>query len=259
MNHFFSIVISLQKSEKRFCEVLCASDAPLALNLQFFIIFGRNFGPTFWDIFSISGNALMNHFFSIVISLQIGEKRFCEALCASDAPLALKVQFFIIFGRSFGARVWDIFSISGNALMNHFFSIVISCKKAKNASVQGFVDPMHLCIKSSIFHNFWSNFWAHILRYFLNFRKCAYESLLQHRNIIANRRKTPLWGCAHPMHLFIKSSIFYNFWRSFGARVWDIFSISGNALLNHFFSIVISCKKAKNASVRFCGSDAPLH
>ena len=51
------------------------------------------------------------------------------------------------------------------------------------------------------------------------------------------------------MHLFIKSSIFYNFWHSFGARVWDIFSISGNALMNHFFSIVISCKKAKNG---FC-------
>ena len=29
--------------------------------------------------------------------------------------------------------------------------------------------------------------------------------------------------------------------------------------MNHFFSIVISFEKAKNGSVRFCGSDAPFH
>ena len=107
--------------------------------------------------------------------------------------LFIKCSIFYSFWHSFGARVWDILSIWGNALMNHFFSIVISCKKAKNA----------------------------------------------------------LWGFADPIPIFIKISIFYSFWHSFGARVWDIFSISGNALMNHFFSIVI-CKKAKNSSVRFC-------
>ena len=48
---------------------------------------------------------------------------------------------------------------------------------------------MHLFIKDSIFHNFWPNLSAQILRYFLNFRKCAYESLLQHRNILRKSEK----------------------------------------------------------------------
>ena len=129
------------------------------------------------------------------------------------------------------------------------------------------------------------------MRYFLNFRKCAYESLLQHRNILrksekhfcevlwirctfslkiqfvimfgltlgpdfeifsqflemrlwisssasqclAKKRKTFLWGFVDPMHLFIKDSICHNVWPNFGPRFWDIFSISGNALMNHFF------------------------
>ena len=153
------------------------------------------------------------------------------------------------------------------------------------------------------------------MRYFLNFGRCAYESLLQHRNILRKRekrfcealwircnfslniqffiifglnfgpdfeifsqfqemriwitsleswylgkmRKTVLWGFADPMHLFIKDSIFHNFWPKSGPRCWDIFSISGNALVNHFFSIVISCVKANHSSVKFCGSDAPFH
>ena len=132
-------------------------------------------------------------------------------------------------------------------------------QKSEKRFCEVFADPMHLFIKDSIFHNFWPNFGPTILRYLLNFRKCAYESLLQHRNILQKSEKRFCEVFADPMHLFIKSSIFYNFWHSFGARVWDIFLISGNALMNHFFSIVISCKKAKNASVRFCGSDAPFH
>ena len=73
---------------------------------------------------------------------------------------------------------------------------------------------------------------------------------------LAKKRKTVLGGFSDPMHFFIIYSIFYNFWPNFGPRFWDIFSISGNALMSHFFSIVISCEKAQNGSVRFCGSDA---
>ena len=61
------------------------------------------------------------------------------------------------------------------------------------------------------------------------------------------------------MHLFIKDSIFHHFWPKFRPRCWDIFSISGNTLMNNFFSIVISNEKGKNDCVRFCGSDAPFH
>ena len=84
-----------------------------------------------------------------------------------------------------------------------------------------------------------------MLRYFLNFRKYAYEWLLQHPKYLAKMGKTIEWGFADPMHLFIKYSIFHNYWPEFWPRFWDIFSISGNALMNHFFSIVISCEKAK--------------
>ena len=155
-----------------------------SLKVHFFYNFWHSFGARVWDIFSISGNALMNHFFSIVISCKKAKNGFCEVL-RIRCTFSLKVQFFHNFWHSFGARVWDIFSISGNALMNHFFSIVISCKKAKNASVR-------FC---------WSD---------APFR-----------------------------------SIFYSFWHSFGARVWDILSIWGNALMNHFFSIVNLAKRRK--------------
>ena len=42
---------------------------------------------------------------------------------------------------------------------------------------------MHLFIKYSIFHKLWPN-WNQILKYFLNFRKCSFESILQHRYIV---------------------------------------------------------------------------
>ena len=169
------------------------------------------------------------------------------------------IQFFIIFGLIFGPIFWDIFSISGNAIMNHFLSIVVSCKKAKNGFCEVLQIRCTFLLKASIFYNFWHSFGAQSLRYLLNFRKCAYESLFQHRNILQKREKRLLSGFADPMNLFIKCSIFHHFCHSFGTRVWDIFSISGNALMNHFFCIVISCKKAKNASVWFRGSDAPFH
>ena len=205
-----------------------------------------NFGPRFWDIFSISGNALMNHFFrksekrfeadqmqlfikdsifhnvwpnlgpDFEIFSQFQEMRLwitslhCNILRKSEKQfwgyadpmhLFIKDSIFHNVWPNLGPRFWDIFSISGNALMNLFFSIVISCEKAKNGS--------------------------EVLRI-----RCTFS---------------------------LKIQFFIIVWPNFGPRFWDIFSISGNALMNHFFSIVISCEKAKNGSVRFCGSDAPFH
>ena len=146
--------------------------------------------------------------------------------------------------------------------------------------------------------------WAQILRYFLHFRKCAYESLLQHCNILrkreqrfcevlrfrctfslniqffisyglslepdfeifsqfqemlfwinssaslyrAKKRTTVLWSFAYPIHLFIKDSILHNLWPNFGPRFWDIFSISGNALMNH---IIQHCNILRKREQRF--------
>ena len=84
MNHFFSIVISFEKAKNgsvRFCRIRCT----FSLNIQFFTPFGLTLGPDF-EIFShISGNALMNPSFSIVISFEKaknGSMRFR----GSDAP-----------------------------------------------------------------------------------------------------------------------------------------------------------------------------
>ena len=154
--------------------------------------------------------------------------------------LSFECSIFHHFWHSFGARVWDIFSISGNALMNHFFSIVISCRNRKTF-LWGFDDLMHLCIKSWIFHNFGLILGPH----FLIISQFQAMRLWITSSASCKIEKTALWGFVNPMHLFIKSSIFYNCWHNFGARVWDIFSVSENGLMNHFFSIVISCKKAK--------------
>ena len=61
-------------------------------------------------------------------------------------------------------------------------------RKSEKRFVWGFADPLHLFIKYSIFHNYWP-IWAQILKYFLNIRKCADESLLQHRNILRKCEK----------------------------------------------------------------------
>ena len=102
--------------------------------------------------------------------------------------LFIKCSIFHHFWHRFGARGWDIFSISGNALMNHFFSIAICCEKAR----RGFVRFLRIRCTFSLMIRFFiifANIWAHILRYFLKFRKCAYQSLLQHRNIFQKRVK----------------------------------------------------------------------
>ena len=106
-------------------------------------------------------------------------------------------------------------------------------------------------IKDSIFHNFWPKFWPRFLRYFLNFRKCAYELLLQHRNIL---RKSEIrfcevlriwWTFSSNIQFFIIIDISW-------AQILRYFLNFRNALLNHFFSIGISCEKAKYDCVRFC-------
>ena len=127
MNHFFSIVISFEKA-KNVSVMFCGADAPFHWKFNFFN-FWPNFGPRFWYIFWISGNALMNHFFSIVISFEIA-KNGSVRFCGSDAPFHWRFNFFH-FWPNFRPRFWDIFWISGNALMNHFFSIVISVEIAK--------------------------------------------------------------------------------------------------------------------------------
>ena len=158
----------------------------LFIKLSFFHHFWPKFRPRCWDIFSISGNTLMNHFFSIVIYCEKA-KNVSVSFCGSDAPfhqISISHNYLLNFAR----RFWDIFSISGNTLMNHFFSIVLSCEKAKNGSAR-------LCESDAPFHQIFNfslllaKFWTQILRYFLNFRKCAYESLPQHRNILRKSEK----------------------------------------------------------------------
>ena len=102
--------------------------------------------------------------------------------------LFIEDSIFYNFWPNFGPRFWDIFSISGNALMNPFFSIVISFEKAKKRFSEVFADPMHLFIKDSFFFNFFGIL-AQNLRCFLDFRKCADESLLYHRNIFRKSEK----------------------------------------------------------------------
>ena len=201
----------------------------LFIKASIFHYYWPNFGPRFWDIFSISGNALMNHFFSIVLSCEKA-KNGSVRLCGSDAPFHQTFNFSYYYWPNFGPRFWDIFSISGNALMNHFFSIVISCEKAKNGSVRvcGSDAPF---IKYSIFHNFWPNLGPD-LRYFLNFRKCAYEYLLQHRNILRKSEKRLCEVLRIRCTFSSNIQFFIIFGTNLGPDFVDIFSISGNALMN---------------------------
>ena len=168
-------------------------------NMQFFIIIDLSWAQIlryFLNFRKCAYESLLQ----LRNTLQKSEIRFCEVLrirCTFHQNSILKHHFW----PNFRPRCWDIFSISGNALMNPFFSIVISCEKAIN-------DCVRFC------------------------------------------------GSDAP---FIKDSIFHNFWRKFTPRFKDIFSISGNKLMNYFFSIVISCQKAKYDCVSLCGNDTPFH
>ena len=163
----------------------------LFIKIQFFIILGPNLGPDF-EIFSQFQEMLLWITSSASCYLAKKQKTLLWGY-ADPMRLFIKHSIFRNYTPKFGPRFWDIFSISGNALMNHFFSIVIPCEKAKYGSVR-------FCGSNAPFH---------------------------------------------------QSSIFHNFGPKFRPRFWDIFSISGNALMNHFFSIVISCERAKTDCVRF--------
>ena len=197
--------------------------------------------------------------------------------------LFIKDSIFHNVWPNFGPRFWDIFLISGNALVNHFFSIVISCENAKNCSMRFLWIRCTFSLKIQFFIMLDLTL-AQILRYFLNFKKCTYESLFciviscenaensyevmriwctfslkiqffmfgltlgpdfeifsqfleMHLWITSSEKAKNVWGYADQMQLFIKDSIFHNVWPNFGPRFWDIFSISGNALVNHFFAL----------------------
>ena len=238
--------------------------------------------PRFRDIFSISGNALMNHFFSIVLSCEKA-KNGSVRLCGSDAPFHQTIfQFFIRYYPEM--RLW-------------ITSSIVLCEKEKNGS-------MRLCPD-----------FGQMLRYFLNFRKCPYESLLQHRNILRkseirlgevlrirctfssniqffiifgpnlgpdlryflNFRKCPNESLLQHRVILRKSKKrFCEVMRircTFSSKLqffiiiglildpdFEIFSqFQEMRLWTLFFSIVISCEKAKYECLRFCGSNAPFH
>ena len=128
MNHFFSYRNILRKSAKRFSEVL-RIQCTFSLNIQFLIDFWAKFGPRLWDILSISGTVLMNHFFSILSILRKSAKRFREDL-RIRCTFSLNIHFFIIIWPNFRPRLWNIYSISGNALMNQLFSILNILRKS---------------------------------------------------------------------------------------------------------------------------------
>ena len=185
----------------------------------------------------------MNLFFSIVISCEnASEKRFYEVL-RIRCTFSLKIQFFIMFDLTL-AQILRYFlnfrKCAYESLLQHR-NILRKCEKL---FYEVFVDPMHLFIKDSIFHNVRTNFGPDF-EIFSQFQEMHLWIPFLHHNILRKCRKQ-LWGYADPMHLFIKDSIFHNVWPNLGPRFWDIFSISGNALMNLFFSIVISCEKAKN-------------
>ena len=128
----------------------------------------------------------MNYFFSIVISC---EKRNTIVWNFADPMyLFIKLSIFHNFWPKLRPRFWDISSISGYALRNHFFSIALSCEKAKKRLCEVLRIRCTFSSKIQFFISIDLN-WAKILRYFLNFRKCAYESLLQHRVILRKSKK----------------------------------------------------------------------
>ena len=232
---------------------------PMHLFIKYSIFhnFWPKFGPRFWDIFSISGNALMNLLLQHRNILRKSEIRLCWGF-ADPMHLFIKASIFHYFWPKFRPRFWDIFSISGNALMNHFFSIVFILRKSKKRFFE--VMRIRCTFSSNIqFFNFGPKFGPRCWDIFSISGNALIELLLQHRNIL--QKSEIRLGEVLRMRCTFSSKIqfFIIFGPKLGPRFRDIFSISGNALMNHFFSIVLSCEKAKNGSVRLCGSDAPFH
>ena len=228
----------LRKSEKHFCEILWIR-CTFSLKIQFVIMFGLTLGPDY-EIFSQFQE--MRLWISSSASQCLAKKRKTFLWGFVD-PMHLFIKDSICHNvwPNFGPRFWDIFSISGNVLVNHFFSIVISCEKGKNgAEVLQVRCNFSLKIQFFMFGlTFETRFWD-IVSISGNVLD---ETIFLHRNILLKSGKQ-FWDYADQMQLFIKDSIFHNVWPNLGPRFWDIFTISGNAFMNHFFSIVISCKKA---------------
>ena len=175
----------------------------------------------------------MNHFFSIVISCENaknGSMRFLRIRCT----FSLKIQFFIMLELTL-AQILRYFLNFRKCTYESLFCIVISCENAENS-----YEVMRIRCTFSLKIQFFIMFGLTLgpdYEIFSQFQEMClwiYSSASQY---LAKKRKTFLWGFADPMHLFIKDSICHNVWPNFGPRFWDIFSISGNALVNHFFAL----------------------
>ena len=213
-----------------------------SLKIQYFIMFGLTLGPDF-EIFSQFQEMRLWITFLHCNILRKSIKQFWGY--AGQMQLFIKDSIFHNVWPNFGPRFWDIFSISGNALMNLFFSIAISSKKAKNG-----YEVMRIRCNFSLNIQFVIMFGLTLgpdFEIFSQFQEMCLWITFLHRNILRKSGKQ-FWSYADPMHLIIKDSIFHNVWPNLGPRFWDIFSISGNGLMNLFFSIVISCEKGKNGS-----------
>ena len=143
----------LRKSEKQFWSY--ADPMHLFIKDSIFHNVWPNLGPRFWDIFSISGNALMNLFFSIVISCEKAKNG--SEVMRVRCNFSLKIQFFILFGLTFGPD-FEIFSQFQEMCLWISSSASQYLVKKRKTVLRGFVDPMHLFIKDSICHNVWPNF-----------------------------------------------------------------------------------------------------
>ena len=100
--------------------------------------------------------------------------------------------------------------------------------------------------------------WARILRYFLDFRKCAYESLLQHRVILPKSEK----GFCVVLLIRCTFSLKIQFFIIFGliwARILRNFLNFWKCAYESLLQPRNILPKSVNGSVRFCGSDASFH
>ena len=127
--------------------------------------------------------------------------------------------------------------------------------KKRKTILGGFSDPMHLFIKYSIFYNFlprfgprfWDIFSIQEMRWWISSLASYY---------LAKKRKTVLLGFADPLHLFIKNSIFYNFWPKFGARFWDISLVQA---MRWWIISLASYYLAKKRKTILGGFSDPMH
>ena len=191
----------------------------------------------------------MNHFFSIVISCENAKNcsmRFLWIRCT----FSLKIQFFIMLDLTL-AQILRYFLYFRKCTYESLFCIVISCENAENS-----YEVMRIRCTFSLKIQFFIMFGLTLgpdYKIFSQFQEMCLWISSSASQYLAKKRKIFLWGFVDPMHLFIKDSICHNVWPNFGPRFWDIFSISGNVLMNHFFP------KKRKTVMRLCGSDATFH